>query len=1097
MDFRILGPLEVVEHGRSLALGGTKQRGLLAVLLLHAGEVVATERLIDELWGEAPPATVAKSIHVYVSKLRAQLGEDRILTRRPGYMLQADPSEIDLGRFEALLAGAAGAGPRDAAQALREALALWRGPPLADLAYEPFAQATVARLQELRLTAVERRLEADLATGRHADVVAELEMLAAEQPLREGVHGRLMLALYRCGRQAEALEAYQAARRALVDELGVEPGRRLRELHQAILEQDPTLELDAAPGDAEPARGTGVFVGRERELADLAEALDAALAGSGRVVLVAGEPGIGKSRLAEELSALARARGAEVLVGRCWEAGGAPAYWPWVQALRDHVGEADAQTLRELFPLADVSSDADAEGARFRLFDAAGAFLRRATRDRPLVLVLEDLHAADEPSLLLLRFVARESAGARLLIVGAYRDVDPAPREPLASTLAELVREPHTRQIALAGLAEPDVAQYVERWAGMDPAPGLIRAINAETEGNALFMVEVVRLLEAEDRIVGADAQVRIPPTTRAVIGQRLGRLSEPCRTVLAAAAVLGREFGLDVLAPLSGLERGALLDVLDEAVAERVLAAVPGSPGRLRFAHALIRDVLYEELTAGRRLRLHEQAAAALEAVHAADLGPHLAALAQHFQVAAVVDRAVDYARRAGDHAAGQLAYEEAARLYETAVPLAGDPVSRCELLLAVGDARARAGDARASKPAFREAAALAERHRLPEHLGRAALGYGGRIIWDVSRDDEHLVPLLERALAALGPADSALRVRLLARLAGGPLRDSRFSPERKAALSEEALAMARRVGDRATLGYAIQGYILGHHSPEHTRRQLELATELIEIAEQSGDKERAVEGHEERFNSLVELGEIDEAKAELEAMERFAQELRQPSQAWLAGVYRAQLALLQGPLEEAERAIAQARALGVDAQSWNAEVTYRLQLYVLRHQQGASGDVEELVRRSVDEYPTYAIWRCVHVHMVAELGHAAEARAALDDLARDGFASIPFDEEWLMSMGFLAEAAATLGAVASAATLYDALLPYADRVVVSYPELSTGAVSRYLGILAAATARWPEAEQHFADALELNRRIEAWPWLARTEKDRERMRIERDSAA
>jgi DNA-binding SARP family transcriptional activator len=1084
MDFRLLGPLEVVEHGRSLVLGGTKQRALLALLVLHAGEVVATERLIDELWGESPPATVAKSIHVYVSRLRGQLGEDRIVTRRPGYALRADLAEIDLARFEALVAEAAGAEPRRAGEALREALGLWRGPPLADLGYEPFAQGTITRLEELRLGALERRLDADLATGRHADVVGELEMLAAEQPLREGVHGRLMLALYRCGRQAEALDAYQAARRALVDELGVEPGRALRDLHQAILEQDPSLELDPAPGA--PAPGGAVFVGRERELAELSGALDDALAGRGRIVLVAGEPGIGKSRLTDELGARARSRGAAVLVGRCWEAGGAPAYWPWIQALRGHAGEREAQTLRDVIP--DLP-DTETEGARFRLFEAVSAFLRRATHERPVVLVLDDLHAADEPSLLLLRFVARESAAARLLVVCAYRDADPTLREPLAPAIAEILREPHARQIAMAGLGETDVARYLECSAGIEPPPGLVRAIHEETEGNPLFVVEVVRLLEAEGRIEGADALVRIPPTARAVIGQRVGHLSEPCRVVLAAAAVLGREFGLDVLARLCALPRGELLDVLDEAVAERVLTELPGSPGRLRFGHALIRDALYDELSPGRRLGLHEQAAEAIESVSAADLEPHLAELAQHYHVAAVGEQALSYARRAGDRAADQLAYEEAARLYELALTHAGDPATRCDLLLAVGDARARAGDTSAAKPAFRGASELAERHGLAEHLGRAALGYGGRILWDVSRDDEQLVPLLERALTALGPADSALRVRLLARLAGGPLRDSRFPPARKAALSEEALAMARRLGDRSTLAYAIQGYILGHHSPAHTLRQLELATELIDIANRSGDKERAVDGREQRLNSLLELGAIAEAKLELEAMARLAAELRQPSQDWLVSIYRAQLAVLQQGVDEAEAMILRARTIGEAAHSWNAEVTYRLQLYLLRYRQGLVGEVEDLVRRSVEQYPTYPIWRCVHVHMATELGHAAEARDALDALARDGFAGIPVDEEWLVGVCFLAEAAAALGATAHAAALREALLPYADRVAVSYPELSSGAVARYLGLLAAALSEGAEAERHFAAALELNRRIEAWPWLERTERDRVRV--------
>ena len=1105
MQFRLLGPLEVVDGDRSLALGGRKQRSLLAVLLLHANDVVPTELLVDEVWGGSPPATVAKSVQVYVSRLRKELGDGRLVTREPGYLLRVAAPELDLARFQALVAEADGAPPAVAAAKLREALALWRGPPLADLAYEPFAQAHATRLDDLRFTALEARIDADLAAGEHARLTGELEALVAQHPLRERLRGQLMLALYRAGRQAEALAAYQAARATLVDELGIEPGRELRDLHEAILRQDEHLD-PAAPAQAPAQQRTGVFVGRERELTALDDALRDALAGRGRIVLVAGEPGIGKSRLVEELASRARTHGARVLVGRCWEAGGAPAYWPWVQALRAYVREtdrdalaaqlraADGDLLLALLPeLADLAPGReppalDTEGARFRLFAAIAAFLRAGAEAQPLVVVLDDLHAADEPSLLLLRFVAREIAGSRIVIAGAFRDVDPTLSDPLTAALAELVREPHTSQISLGGLSEGDVGEYIELAAGTQAPDEVVSAIHAETEGNALFVGELVRLLEAEDRLGEAGVALRVPAGVHAVIDQRLRRLSQACIEVLGPASVLGREFELDVLGRLGGWERDGLLDALDQAVAERAVVDVPGSPGRLRFAHALIRDVLYDDLAPMRRLRLHEQAGAALESVHAADLSPYLSVLAQHYVVAAAagaVDKAVEYARRAGDQAVSQLAYEEAVRHYETALSLAGDGVTRCELLLALGEARARAGDQRAGKEAMYEAAQLAERLGLAEHLGRAAVGYGGRIIWEVSRDDPRLIPLLERALEAQGDADSPLRVRLLARLAGGPLRDASFPPQRRARLSEEALDIARRLDDAATLAFALHGYILGHHSPEHTRAQLELATELIEVAGRAGDKERAFDGHEERLCALVELGEIEAAHAEVAAMERVAGELRQPSQAWLAVVYRALLALLAGSLDEADRLVAAARALGEDTQSWNAAVTYGLQLYVLRREQGRLDEIEELVRASAAEYPTYPIWRCVLVHVLAETGHGDEAREAMTVLARDRFAALPFDEEWLVSATLLADAADVLADGESAAVLYELLEPYADRIAISYPEISTGAVARNLGVLAALLGRREDARRHFDDALAIHRRIGARTWLARTERD------------
>ena len=254
MEFRLLGPFEVVEHDRLLRLGGRKQRSLLAVLLLHANEVVSTDRLIDELWAQTPPRTAAKSIQLYVWRLRKELGEGRIVTRAPGYMLRVEPSELDLARFEQLLVEARRTDPKSAAEKVRRALALWRGPPLGDFAYEPFAQGQIARLEELRWAALEQRIDADLASGRHAELVGELEALVDEHPLRERLRCQLMLALYRSARQAEALDAYRAARTELSEELGLEPSEELKRLERAILQQDPVLDLPQPEGGTSPVK---------------------------------------------------------------------------------------------------------------------------------------------------------------------------------------------------------------------------------------------------------------------------------------------------------------------------------------------------------------------------------------------------------------------------------------------------------------------------------------------------------------------------------------------------------------------------------------------------------------------------------------------------------------------------------------------------------------------------------------------------------------------------------------------------------------------------------------------------------------------------
>jgi DNA-binding SARP family transcriptional activator len=1121
VEFRILGPLEVVEDGRVLRLGSRKQRALLALLVLHAGEVVSRDRLIDDLWHGEPPAAAETTLRSHISRLRSVLGASRLLSRSPGYSLVLAPDELDAARCERLLAegrhALAHGRAAEAAEQLRSALALWRGAALADVAYEPFAQGEIGRLEELRLALLEERIEVDLALARHADLVGELEALAAEHPLRERLRGQLMLALYRSGRQADALESYQQARRILTDELGLEPSEALNDLQRAILAHDPSLQ---PPSRSEPEvaprqDGAGPFVGRERELGALFAGLDSALAGEGRLFLISGEPGIGKSRLLDQLAGRARERGVEVLVGRCWEAGGAPAYWPWVQVLRAYVRDRDPALLRsqlgrgaadlaqilpelnELYGELPAPPSGDPEGARFRLFEATASFLHAASVNQPVVLMFDDLHAADAPTLLLLQFLADGVADAHLLLIGAYRDVDPSLRDPLAETVAELRRKPVTRSLPLVGLREDDVASFVSLATGLDPTRHLVGALHRATDGNPLFVGEVVRLLaseEALESITDLEAWRRmVPEGVRAVIRRRLHHLSDNCRLVLVLASVLGREFDLAALERVSEVSGEQLLEVLDEAGRERVVTDVPGQPGRMRFAHVLIRDTLYDELTPGRRVQLHRRVGDALEDLYAGNLEPHLAELAHHFYESArpeVANKALAYGRRAAEWSLSMLAYEEAARLYLVSLSIldrmeSPDEALRCELLLALGDAFARAGDTARSKQAYREAARLAEELHLPDQLGRAALGYGGRLSWAASRDDEYLAALLERALAALGDEDSSLSVRLLARLAGGPLRDSTADAERRRSLGADALEMARRIGQPSTLADALSGYINSRVSPDFAPQQVALATELVEVAVEARDLERAVEGYEYRIESSIDLGDLKSVHADLDAMARLAEELRQPAQKWLAGLLRTHVALLEGRFDEADRLIAETRSLGERVQGWEATMYYGLQLYVLRRELGRVGELDELVHHAVTYYPTYPVWRCVLTSMLAELGSTAEARAEFEALAVDAFSGLPFDEEWEVSLCFLAEAAARLGEGGHAVTLHELLLPYADRIAISYPEISLGPVSRFLGLLASTAGRFDEAAGHFEVALTTAKRIDARPSLARAQDD------------
>lgn len=892
--------------------------------------------------------------------------------------------------------------------------------------------------------------------------------------------------------------------------------------------QDDAVErfAAAAPGDdaPAPARATaeGIFVGREREVAELEAGLDDLLAGRGRLFLIGGEAGIGKSRLADELGNRAKAREASVLWGRCWEAGGAPAYWPWVQAVRSYLRELDPDTLRSQLgagaadvgqmlpeihdllpevPQARVSSDP--ESARFRVFDSTTAFLRNAGKVRPLVLILDDLHAADAPSLLLLRFVSAELGDAPILIVGTYREEGPHLPEQLASTLAEVGRYRMTH-IRLTGLDESEVGAFIEGVLEDSAPTSLVAAVYRETEGNPLFVGEVIRLLDAERQSEGrpdlVPTRIRIPARVREVIGRRLDLLSERCCDVLAQASVLGREFRIDALARVSGLPTEELLRILDEAAATRITTEVPGTIGGMRFSHALIRDTLYEDLTTAQRTRMHREVGETLESVYAEDLEPHLAELSYHFCEAAPggdVDKAVEYARRAGERAAGLLAYEEGVRLFRLALQVldlkgSAEPETRCRLLLALGDCQGREGDLEGAKETFQQAADLARKRGMAQQLAAAALGYGGRFVWARAGSDRLVVPLLEEALRTLPQGDSQIRARLMARL-GGALRDQR-SREEQDRLSREAVEVARRIGDPATLSYVLEGRFAATWWPENPEERLAIANEILGLARETDDGERIVGGLDWRAIALMELGDLAGVDAALEAEAPIVEELRQPAQWWILLHTRAMRVLLEGRFEEAERLITDALDVGQNSQRWDAVFGYRIQLYALRREQGRLAEVEGIIGRSVVEYPTRAIVPTLMAHLHGELGRPDESRAVFEELAANDFDDLRRDNDWLVGMTFLAEVADVLGDVGRAEILYGLLLPYAGRRVATAGEVVTGSVSRPLGLLASMLHRWDEAARHFEEALELNRAMGARPWVAHTQLASARMLLARD---
>jgi DNA-binding SARP family transcriptional activator len=907
VELGVLGTLQVRQYGLPVAIPGAKPRAILTMLGLHGGGVVSADTLVELLWGDDPPRTAAKALQTHISSLRRTLGDGFVLTEGTGWVLNTTETDATRYKLAARLGrdAVAAADPSQAIARFDEALALWRGVPELPDSQRGVTEKT--RWIEGHAALVEDRADALLATGRAAEIIGELEAAVAEAPLRERRWGQLMLALYRAGRQGEALGAYQRARSLLADELGVDPGPELRRLEAAIITQDAALEVPVSQqlssvtravtflltdiegstaaweaqaeamaaalarhdeiveqvvtsrggrlvktrgeGDAtfsvfdrpsaaaaaaielqeaishepwalaEPMRirvalhtgevelrdgdyfgravnraarlrslaaggqilcsgataelvidslrddvvladlgtrqlknlarpehvfelrldaadeshtpttdtpierpvlpavlaGPGPFVGRNHELEQLLSIWQTTLAAGTHAVMIAGEPGVGKTRLAGEWSRQAYEGGALVLYGRCDEDLGAP-YQPFAEALRALApclgasrirGLRGVEALLPLVPgLSEVLPDlaapprADADSERYALFDAVVALLGVASDITPVVLVLDDLHWAAKPTLLLLRHLLRFGEHARIQIVGTYRSTDLDRSHPLAAMLADLHRDGSGNRIQLRGLDEDDVSAYVAE-AGYDDEE-LARALASVTGGNPFFLIEALRHV---DESGGRWDPSTLPQGVREAVSRRLSRLPEETNKALAAAAVVGSRFSLDLVERVVGDD---LVDAFDEAAKAGIVIEEPG--GHYRFNHAIVRQSLLAELASVRRMRLHQRIASTLEAESGAD-DDLLSELAYHYFECAWAGnaaKAVEYCRRAAEQAMSRLAYEGAADLYDRALhaleelddelPDRDDQqaellVARCEALLAAGDVASAAG--------------------------------------------------------------------------------------------------------------------------------------------------------------------------------------------------------------------------------------------------------------------------------------------------------------------------------------------------------------------------------------------------------------------
>jgi DNA-binding CsgD family transcriptional regulator len=852
------------------------------------------------------------------------------------------------------------------------------------------------------------------------------------------------------------------------------------------------------------------FVGRAAELDRLRALMPSAAAPHRRVVLLAGEPGSGKSRLVRELARGLAEQGTLVLYGACDAVVPTP-YGPFAEAIDrlvtviGDVEDAAAQLgpgageLTRLLPdlparveglAAPVDADPDTE--RHRLHTAVTALLANVSRERPLLLVLEDGHWADAGTLLLLRHLARASWSGRVLVVATLRDTEADVSAAAADTLADLRRSDDVVRMRLDALSGADVADFVRRAAGCEPSPEareLAVAIHELTDGNAFLVCELWRAL-VETGAVAIDGEriavlrplreLATPSGVREVVSQRLARLDPRATELLELAATIGPEFELDTIRRAAGLDERALLEALEETVASGMVEERPGPRLVCRFTHELVRRAVYDRLSRARRAELHLRVGEALADGGAPDR--LLADLAHHFSEAAPLggrERAVHYNLRAARAASAALAYDEAAARLRTAIELGiDDERERAEALLELGTTGHRAGDATAAFEAFGAAAAIARELGDGALLARAAIGYEDAV-WRPAILNRESIELLEEAISALGDEDPELRVGLLAGLARA--LDFRGDRPRGAIVRGSAIELARRLDDRSGLAKVlVRAYwSRGTSPPEEI---LSMLGEAKELAEELEDAETRAEAMAWRVPTFVTMCELDAARVELAALRQMAERNAQPAMLHIAEHYASAIALCDGRLAEAEATAERSRDWGSLLAGRDASGTYGIQMFSIRREQGRLAELAPAVRVLASGDGRDGPWRPGLVAVLVELGMEREARRELERIAADGLEGLR-TSLWIATLAYLADAASALGDEATAALVYPELAPLAgENVMIAHLVSCYGAADRYLGMLAATLGETQRAEEHFERALELNRRMGMPTWTAHT---------------
>ena len=879
------------------------------------------------------------------------------------------------------------------------------------------------------------------------------------------------------------------------------------------------------------ARPQRAIVGRDRELTTLLSGLDDAASRRGSLFLISGEPGVGKTRLADEVAAAAEAQQMSIFVGHCSEHDEAVAYLPFVEILENFVDRAPdldglrialggqgpelarlLPNLRNLLPELPAPLDLPPAQARRHLFNCFFDFVARIASAQPTLIVLEDLHWADDSTLSLLDHLVQRLSDLPLMLIGTYRDAELDVTRPLAKTLEDLLRGRLATRVSLKCLPLDEVAAMLKSLSGKSPPAAVVGEIFAETEGNPFFVEELFRHLEEENRLYDLlgqfRAQLRIgeqdaPPSVRLVVARRLARLGDLTQRTLATAAVIGRLFSLEILQASSEADADSILECVEEAEkAGLIFSAGELSKDRFEFSHELIRQAVISGLSAARCQRLHLEVAESIERTYSptlesrsgGTLDEHFVELALHYTEAGYRAQAIPYWLRSGERELQRSANVEAINHLKKGLELLGsrpntpertrpaEEAQRFSLLLVLGQAQQYAGKFLESQETLLCGAEVAKSLGSTESLARAALEleyttYLGGL------PELPVVRLLEEALQRLGVEDNPLAPKVLSSLS----RALGLTGQKRKAMvyAQQAVEMAGRFSDPGLVADSLLGMLLALMGPEHAAQRLHLAKEILDLAKASNDTLLVCNAHWWLGHCLLESGEVVAADAEVEAHRRHGEEANEPFVVSLNRMFRAMRALMLGRFEDSERLAQEAFAAGQTVQNESAAGILGLQMFALRREQGRLKELEAAVRFFVQQESAESVSRPNIAVIYAELGMTLEARVEFDLLAQHDFADVARDSLWMGTMTYLADVCTFLGDRARADTLYQILAPFAGQnVVVANGAACYGALSRYLGALATTLERWDDAACHFEHALAMNARMDARPWLAHTQE-------------